>query len=239
MKRGAWAEANEIAGELGVGYIGTDILLLGLIRAGGVAAEVLAQAGATEDAVAEIVRRTSGSSEPPGDRSDPDQPRPTPAAEHARGRAEGFATALDIQDGSVALLLALVYDRHGIHGSAFRQLRVDRGALIERLAAQGFAVPSKPPAPYPAPHSEAVILKHDHAMVVIEELAKRTVAAPELWFDAWGGGSWGYGAVTGRPDHTRISGEPRIHLRDVIPEILAANGLPVPPDDAWETAGKR
>jgi len=103
MTREAWAEAHDIARELGVGYIGTDMLLLGLIRAGGVGGQMLSAAGATDEAVGRIVRQTNRSVEAPPEQLDPEHPRSTPATEHARGRSDGMATALGLRDGSVAL----------------------------------------------------------------------------------------------------------------------------------------
>ncbi len=65
--RAAWTEAFAIARDLGAGYVGTDMLLMGLTRTEGAAAEVLAAAGATEAAVAAIVTPTNRDGAMPAD----------------------------------------------------------------------------------------------------------------------------------------------------------------------------
>ena len=234
MARDAWSEAIAEARKLGVGYVGTDMLLLGLTRTEGLAAEVLAQAGATEAAIAKIVEDTNGADKPPATEQELAYPRPTPAAEHARGRADGFAIALGIESRSVCLLLALAYDRGGLHASTLRLVGAGRGAIVRALADRGVAVPPTPPAPDRRPMTVSVILPDEQARAVVHELSRRSTEDMEFWFDPWGSASWGYGAVKDRPDDARISGEERINLRALVPEILAANGYPLPPDDAWE-----
>ena len=59
--------SQEAAGELGHGYVGTEHLLLGLIREGdGVAHAVLTEAGLTEEMIAEIIRKSVGVGLPGG-----------------------------------------------------------------------------------------------------------------------------------------------------------------------------
>jgi ClpA/ClpB-like protein len=50
-----WAEAYREARERRLGYIGTDLLLLGLARTTGVASEVLRELGATPDAISAAI----------------------------------------------------------------------------------------------------------------------------------------------------------------------------------------
>jgi Clp amino terminal domain, pathogenicity island component len=233
--REAWTEAAAIAKELGVGYVGTDMLLLGLTRTEGVAADVLATAGATEAAIAAIVMHTVRSDPPPTADADAGYARPTPAAEHARGRAEGLGIALGVADGSIRLLLALAYDRSGLHSSVLRHVGADRAKIVEALADRGVPVPPTSPAPDRMPFTVTVTLPDEQARAVAAELGRRSVADRTYWFDAWGGASWGYGGVPGRPADSRISGEARIRLREIVPEILAASGYPPPPDEAWNT----
>ena len=53
--------SQEAAGELGHGYVGTEHLLLGLIREGeGVAHTVLTEAGLTDDMIVEIIKTSVG-----------------------------------------------------------------------------------------------------------------------------------------------------------------------------------
>ena len=50
--------SQEAAGELGHGYVGTEHLLLGLMReSDGLAHTVLAEAGLTDDMLVEIIKR--------------------------------------------------------------------------------------------------------------------------------------------------------------------------------------
>lgn len=54
--------AQEAAGELGHGYVGTEHLLLGLMREDeGLAHAVLTEAGLTDDLLTEMIRKTAGS----------------------------------------------------------------------------------------------------------------------------------------------------------------------------------
>ena len=57
--------SQEAAGELGHGYVGTEHLLLGLLRESeGTAHTVLTEAGLTDDMVTEIIRRSVGAGLP-------------------------------------------------------------------------------------------------------------------------------------------------------------------------------
>ena len=57
--------SQEAAGELGHGYVGTEHLLLGLIREEeGVAHTVLTEAGLTDDMIVEIIKKSVGAGLP-------------------------------------------------------------------------------------------------------------------------------------------------------------------------------
>ena len=57
--------SQEAAGELGHGYVGTEHLLLGLIREEeGTAHEVLTEAGLTDDMIVEIIKKSVGAGLP-------------------------------------------------------------------------------------------------------------------------------------------------------------------------------
>ena len=76
--------AQEAAGELGHGYVGTEHLLLGLIREEeGVAHAVLTEAGLTDDMIVEIIKSQRGGR--PARR----QPRPGPDAQGQAGCGAG------------------------------------------------------------------------------------------------------------------------------------------------------
>ena len=68
--------AQEAAGELGHGYVGTEHLLLGLMREEeGMAHTVLTEAGLTDDLLTEMVRKSVGAVFPAQSRSGSDPPR--------------------------------------------------------------------------------------------------------------------------------------------------------------------
>ena len=72
--------AQEAAGELGHGYMGTEHLLLGLMREDeGLAHTVLTEAGLTDDLLTEMIRKTAGSR--PSDSNNPTQ-NLSPRAKH-------------------------------------------------------------------------------------------------------------------------------------------------------------
>ena len=59
--------SQEAASELGHGYVGTEHLLLGLIREQeGTAHQVLAEAGLTDDMIVEILKKSVGAGLPGG-----------------------------------------------------------------------------------------------------------------------------------------------------------------------------
>jgi hypothetical protein len=230
-----WAEAFEEATRRGLGYLGTDLLLLGLARTDGISGEVLTELGATPDAIEAVVDTTAvPDPRASGEADRPPYPKATPAAEHARGRAHGLAIGLGQSQRQVHLLLALAYDRHGVHAHVLRRLGVHRSALVARLAERGVVVPAEPPPPDPAPKSEAVVLPREQADVVLKVLIEGFKERQELFIDQEGEGRWGYGAVEGQPDETRIIAEPVVGLRAIVPDALRAAGFPEPPESAWE-----
>ena len=81
--------AQEAAGELGHGYVGTEHLLLGLMREDeGMAHTVLTEAGLTDDLLTEMVRKSVGAGLPGGH---PAQGL-TPRAKHVVRIPSGAAT---------------------------------------------------------------------------------------------------------------------------------------------------
>ena len=161
--------------------------------------------------------------------------RRTPAAEHARGRAGGIAIGLGERETWVHLLLALAYDRDGIHASVLRQLGVSRSAIVEALKTRGVAVPPDAPPRDADPTTQAVILPDAHARVVVAELGRLSLADRAMYFDEEGSGRWGYGGVPDRPDDAQISAQASIDLRGIVRAALEEAGLPQPAEDDWET----
>lgn len=235
-----WAEAHREADARGLGYIGTDLLLLGLARTDGVAGRVLRDLGVTPEALTPLLDQLYADSDtairPETDEEGrPRHTRSTPAAEQARGRAHGIAIGLGERESSTHLLLALTYDRSGIHNSDLRQLGASRAAIVESLRSRGVAVPPKPPPSDPDPPTQAVILPDAHARVVVAELGRRSLADRSTFFDEEGVGRWGYGGVPERPGDARVSAQASIDLRGIVRQALESAGLPLPPEDAWES----
>jgi hypothetical protein len=134
------AMAEEEAQALGSHYIGTEHLLLGLLREErGRAAEMLRRFGLTTERVRTQITRTVGQSEG----APAAQPRLTPAARRTFARATG---ALSLQGDELVdtehVLLGLVQDGEGLAARVMGELDVDPGevrrqailALHERTA---------------------------------------------------------------------------------------------------------
>ena len=237
-----WSDAFREAEARGVSHFGTDLLLLGLARGNGVAGEVLRELGATPAAITPIIDEIYVSSIRPR-RPETDEfgrpwhVRPTPAAEHARGRANGIAIGLGERERWVHLLLALAYDRSGIHCSILQRLGVSRFAIVEALKVRGVAVPPNAPPRDRDPQTQAVILPDAHARVVVAELGRRSIADRDRYFDEEGSGRWGYGGVPERPADARIGAQASIDLRSIVREALDDAGLPQPAEDDWVSYG--
>lgn len=235
-----WGEAYQEADARGLGYVGTDLLLLGLARGEGVVGGVLRELGATPSAIAAsldpIYASREASPRPETDElGRPWHVRATPAAEQARGRASGIAIALGVRETGAHLLIALAYDRSGFHASVLRQVGVSRSAIIEALKVRGIAVPSKPPPRDPDPITQAVILPDAHARIVVAELGRISLADRATYFDEEGSGRWGYGGVPGRPGDARVSAQATVDLRRIVRDALDEAGLPQPAESDWET----
>ena len=233
-----WSFAHREADARGLGYIGTNLVLLGLARTHSVAGEVLRDLGATPEAISRIIdgTKTSANSSPRPETDEhgrPWHPRATPAAEQARGRASGIAIALGEREVWVHLLLALAYDRSGSHASILRRIGVSRAAIVDTLKDRGVAVPSKAPPRDPDPTTQAVVLPDAHARLVVAELGRRSIADRAAYFDEEGHGRWGYGGVPERPDDARVSAQASVDLRGIVHEVLEDAGLPQPAEDAW------
>ena len=202
--------------------------------------EVLRDLGATPAAITAVIDPIHASSvEAPRPDTDelgrPWHVRATPAAEQARGRAGGIAIALGQRETWVHMLLALAYDRSGIHASVLRQIGVSRTAIVQALKTRGVAVPSNPPARDADPLTQAVILPDAHARIVVAELGRRSIADQATYFDEEGSGRWGYGGVPERPDDARVSAQASIDLREIVRAALEGAGLPQPTEDDWES----
>lgn len=231
MSGGPWHEAYLEASARGWTHLPSELLLLGLARSGGVSGEVLAELGATEAAVAQALKDSAALRKPAVGRAIQE----TPAAQQALGRAEGIAIGLGVAEQPVHLLIALVYDRDGSHAAVLYDLGIDRKAIMERLRLRGIAVPSIDPPPERAPKSVRLTLPKDQANVVLARLDELIASEPrERFFDAAGGGRYGYAADRVVPGHTKLIAEPVVRLHEVVNDSLRSAGFPAPPDDAWD-----
>jgi hypothetical protein len=160
--------------------------------------------------------------------------RATPAAEQARGWARGIAVAQGERETYAHLLLALAYDRDGVHNIILRQVGVSRAAIVEALKAHGVTVPPNPPPRDPDPMTQVVTLPDAHARVVVAELGRRSLADRATYFDGEGSGRWGYGGVPERPGDAHITAQAAIDLREIVQTALENAGLPQPAEADWE-----
>jgi ATP-dependent Clp protease ATP-binding subunit ClpA len=149
--RRAVSAAESEARELGHGRVGTEHLLLGLLRdEASVASAVLLDAGATLAAARRKVREAVGSAAPPGDGA----LTLTPRASRALGRAARFSHARRAPAVGSEHLLEGVLDVEGTAGQVLRGLGVDvervRGALDPDAATRRQPPASAPVAAPPA-----------------------------------------------------------------------------------------
>ena len=118
--------------QLGHNYIGTEHLLLGLIREGeGVAAQVLVKLGTNVSRVRQqVIQTLSGYARTDEPRRR--EARQTPAAVRARAEAEALAPGERV--GSHHLLLAVLHDERSLAAKVLKDLGVTSEAVEHRLA---------------------------------------------------------------------------------------------------------
>ena len=127
--------SQEAAGDLGHGYVGTEHLLLGLLREeGGVAHEVLTEAGLTAGMVAEIIKKSVGAGLPGGNPAQGLTPRAKRVVEIAmedsiRGGCNYIGTehllAGILREGNnmaVRILRTAGVDARGLYSALMRKL---------------------------------------------------------------------------------------------------------------------
>lgn len=235
MASSAYDVARQEAISRGWGYVLNSLVLLGIAREGGLAAKVLEELGAHARIVAGAIGPGGDVPGPLTDESGrPWQTRDAPEVEQLRGRSEGFALSLAIPDDSICLLLALAFDPYGTHVPVLTALEIDRRSIVAGVAARGLPVPVNDPPPDLRPLVDRVILPREQALLIIADLVQLTASDPKRYFNEGGGGSWGYGAVAGQPDATRILAAADIRLREVVSKSLGSAGFAEPPASAWE-----
>jgi Clp amino terminal domain, pathogenicity island component len=232
-----WAEAIREARDHALGYVGTDLVLLGLSRTEGAAGEVLRELGATPEKLLAAISALGWSPAKDVDELLKKYPRETPAAHHARGRAEGIAIGLGKQETQVDLLLALAYDRNGFHQAILGQLGIESQSIVAAVAQRGLPVPTILPAPRPEPPSLQLVLPLEQRDVVLKAIEKATMQDRARFFDEYGQGRWGMNTMPERPGYGFISATAGLGLREIATAALTEAGYPPPPEDAWTKLG--
>ena len=231
----AWTEAYRDAEARDWRFMSIELLLLGVFRAGGVAADVLAALGVSDASLSDAVPdhpqwRQSG---PPGPRT---AVKETPETRYAIGRANGLALAHGETETSAHLLLALLYDPRGATVHLLTGLGVQPRGVLEGLRQRGIRIP--PVALQPAAEPTFVVrvsLPRPHATLVIDALDAFLIEGHlERVIDERGIGRWGYGVDPHEPARTRIFADSVVRLPEVVSMALATAGLPQPPAEAWE-----
>lgn len=147
--RKAMAIANQEAGRLGHDYIGSEHILLGVIRAGAVGANVLKNLGVDPRWVCEQVDQLGRIRSDPTFGKKESTPRAKAAIEHARQASEQLGHNYI---GTEHLLLGLLADVDGIPAVILREFGVTPDkAAEETLRLLGDPRASKEPEPLQAP----------------------------------------------------------------------------------------
>lgn len=151
--RRALVLAHDEARQLDHGFVGTEHLLLGLLREGeGVAAQAVARLGITLDAVREAIRERSVGVRPAGTGAPPFTPRAKTVLELS------LREALDLNHSSIDtehLLLGLVREGEGLAAEILAGMGADPAKVREQvmtlLAVQGRLRTEPPPGPPSGP----------------------------------------------------------------------------------------
>ncbi len=127
----ALALAQQIAGEFGHSYIGSEHLLLGLLKEGGTAAKALAACNVTEEALVSEIEALSG-------RGTPDQSAPQGMTPRTKRIIElAIQSAAQMGTGYVGtehLLLGILREGGNVGLAALANLRVSAQEVAERLS---------------------------------------------------------------------------------------------------------
>lgn len=127
----ALAKAQEAAGSFGHSYIGSEHLLLGLLReGGGPAAKALAAAGVTDDALVKQIEDLSGRGTPDSTAPQGMTPRTKRIIELSIRAASQMGTGYV---GTEHLLLGILNEGQNVALTALANLKVTPQMLVEKL----------------------------------------------------------------------------------------------------------
>ncbi len=127
----ALALAQQIAGEFGHSYIGSEHLLLGLLKEGGTAAKALAACNVTEEALANEIEVLSGRGTPDPNAPQGMTPRTKRIIELAIQSAAQMGTGYV---GTEHLLLGILREGGNVGLAALANLRVSAQEVAEKLS---------------------------------------------------------------------------------------------------------
>ena len=157
-------------------------VLLALVRGGGVAGDVLCQAGATPERLEATIVQGLERADPPVERRSGDPPTATPAVYRLCGRAEGLALARCTEAGPDDVLVALV-SHAGLGASLLRALDVDRASLAVALARGGIEVPPGEPEPLALRPQKRVDVPYEHFGEIVAALPGRLPEGSRFGFN--------------------------------------------------------
>ena len=141
--RRALQAANQAARELGHNYVGTEHLLLGIVKEEGMAGDILRQIGLTEEMVTGSILRLIGK----GNYQFSDAFGYTPRTKKVLELSAAEAMRLDCNYvGTEHLLLALFKEREGVAAHVLKELGADPQMLYTQLQGQLAKMAHKPAA---------------------------------------------------------------------------------------------
>jgi ATP-dependent Clp protease ATP-binding subunit ClpA len=221
--------------QLGHSYIGTEHLLLGLIREGqGVAAQVLAQLGLELSRVRqEVIELLSGHTPPVAELPRTPPPADTPAAARAKDQARRLAGEGPV--GTHHVLTAILGDRESLGAKALAAVGVTAEVLEAELARLTPADTSDELPEEAGARRIRIEIVDDGVAVVLEDAAQRDRLATAL----------GDGSMVLRADHAAAASFPGLwqalttHLDDVAGRLdrqAAERWRPPEWDREWDVA---
>jgi Clp amino terminal domain, pathogenicity island component len=174
-----WQEARR----LGHHWVGEEHMLLALSRDSGTAGEVLRRAGARPEAIEAVLLQALEGREPSTEPGAVESPAFNPAYYSALGCADGLALAAGRNEAMPEdILVALVW-RPRLASSILHRLGVDRGALIDDLAARGVPVPAGEPEPLDLRPKKRVDIPFEHLTTIVSEVPRRLPEGSSFGFN--------------------------------------------------------